>query len=207
MRNVVLFLFAVILVAGLAACSTEDTPTAVAPAPSETPVVAQDAPAQSGMYVIRSLWYYAVWFADAETNTGVILGADALEYCNGIVDFDIVPVQDVINPQDQLIINELIRASDVRATVWPFTTFDCGLFQTNQPLASGTVDMVTTDNNYYAYLEENTGERVNTFGTMARGKLVTPDGDWANFRLTYRYVWDPLEAIMVDNTTISLIVK
>jgi len=122
-------------------------------------------PSESGV-VLRGETGWALAVTDFESGLQLILGTDIVEYCSGIIDFDVVSFMDVwVNDRPLL---SKIHGEDVRTTVWPFTDFDCGLFTTVDPVASGVSDVVTTDNDVFGVGD---GNNANAWGFSAHGIL------------------------------------
>jgi hypothetical protein len=171
-------------------CSGQNAPTALSESTPENSVsLAKGPPASSGPIVIRTETAFAVFYADPGAGISAVHGADMDEFCNGIVDFDIVKLQEIDVPEDANRIISLVHGHDVRTSVWPFTDFDCDLFTTTTPLATGTVDMVSTDNDVVVFLNPDNVNH-NAFGWAAHGKLVGPNGEELNFSGHSKTVWD-----------------
>ena len=145
-------------------------------------------PATSGPIVIRFDDAFAMF--DVDTNAGIssILGADPNEFCIGIIDFDTVSFMDVDVPEDANRISEKL-SGHVRASVWPFTVFDCNLFLTVPPLATGMAKVKGTDNDLVVFLNPD-NVNANAFGYNAHGKLFDQSGSAKQFSLVFRGVWD-----------------
>ena len=105
-------------------------------------------------------------WVDFDSGLRVVVGADMDEFCAGIVNFDLVEITDIQLASERLLTLETGR---VQATVWDFTDFDCALFTTNDPVASGFARMRTTDNDFFGTDPDDTN--ANAFGWMAHGKL------------------------------------
>ena len=116
------------------------------------------------------------------------IGADFVEFCNGIVNFDIVGLMEISVPEDA---NRLIdlQKGRVRVSVWPFTTFDCDLFASTTPLATGMVDFIYTDNDLLVFLNPDNVNH-NAFGFQAHGRLTNSSGQDVQFSGHARWVWD-----------------
>jgi hypothetical protein len=170
-------------------CSNEQAPTEVPQVPSVDLV--KDQPEGSGATVIRFDGWIAVNYYDVDRDLQVIIGVDMNEYCAGDFNPDIVEIQEVTNPVDQNIVNQLIHGSDIYCWVYPLYPFDCERFLTEGPIASGYVDLVSNDNDLYAWIEEASGNnRVNAFGIAARGELFTPEGQKVRLAFQTRLVWE-----------------
>ena len=134
-------------------------------------LIAADPPPTSGA-VIRDEVVIGVTWADFDSGLRVILGADIVEFCNGIVDFDIVWSQDVEPPVGEDWVIERLYG-EVRAQVFDFVDFDCELFLNNEPIAAGYVMLNATDND----LLQGGPPNANAWGFMAHGAVYSPDGD------------------------------
>ena len=144
-----------------------------------------NAPPQSGI-VERGDGVWAVSWSDSKTGWRVVFGADMLEFCSGIVDFDEVHWADKVLPQETERIVDLSKKGEARTSVWPFMAFDCGLFTTVDPLASGLSVLISTDNDFYGSNNPNT----NSWGFRAHGTLAwTADGSPAHFSFHRQLVW------------------
>lgn len=170
----VLFLLAVV------GCTAELPPTSaleVGDAESVSSAKVGDAPSVSGI-IVRDEAPLGVTWVDVKRGLRVVLGADMDEYCNGIVDFDVISYQSATLPNaDAAIVR--IGQGTVQATVWSFLDFDCALFTTEAPVASGYADVVSTDND----VEGNDGDDVsaNAWGWQAHGTLTDPGGERVQF--------------------------
>jgi len=184
-------IFSAVLVTAsfVVACATQDAP----PEPNEAlkgPSLNFDnGPDNPGPIVMRSEVTFAVFYVDPETGRSAVHGADIVEFCQGTIDFDLVDLQRIDVPEDANRVNDILQGDDVTTSVWPFTTFDCGLFTTVTPLATGTADVVLTDNDVFVFLNpESTNS--NAFGFRARGALADSDGDKVQFSGHCNCVWD-----------------
>lgn len=182
-------LFPLIVSALVVSCNDQPTST-------ESPAVDgplfnfSNGPANPGPIIVRSQTAFAAFYVDTKKGISAIHGADiAGEFCNGIVNFDLVDLQSISVPEDANRLNELIQGADVTTSVWPFTNFDCGLFTTVTPLASGSVDLVSTDNDLLVFLNPD-NRNANAFGFRAHGRLQDQSGARANFSGHSNCVWD-----------------
>ena len=145
-----------------------------------------NAPEQSGI-VERGDGVWAWSWPDPKTGLRVVFGADMTEFCGGIIDFDEVHWADKVLPNEDERIVSLDVSRDIRTSVWPFLDFDCALFTSVDPLASGTSTLKRTDND----LTGTPGANTNTWGFMAHGTLAwTADGSAAQFSFHRRMQWD-----------------
>ena len=62
----------------------------------------------------------------------------------------------------------------MQASVWPFTGFDCGLFTSTSPVASGVADFIYTDNSLPGVGPDD--DFANAWGFRAHGTLSYTDG-------------------------------
>lgn len=142
-----------------------------------------NAPDFSGI-VSRSDGPAAYTFADPATGWRVTFGLDVAEYCAGIIDFDLLYWSDKYLPTDRLV---SLNKMEARTAVWPFLAFDCALFTTVDPLASGLSTFYYIDNDLFGSDNPN----VNAWGFKATGTLAwTADGTPAQFSFHRRLVWD-----------------
>lgn len=133
-------------------------------------LVAADPPSASGV-VTRGEDTVGLTWVDFDSGLRVILGADIVEFCSGIIDFDVVYRQSVEPPiGEDWIIQRLY--GEVRAQVFDFLDFDCELFLNNEPIAAGYVMLTATDNDL---TQEGQGN-ANAWGFMAHGDVYSPDG-------------------------------
>lgn len=127
----------------------------------------RNGPAEAGV-VVRGEAGAAFTWIDPSKGWRAFVGVDILQFCSGVVDFDVVSFQDVRLAENVL---HLLQGEDMRAAVWGFTEFDCERLATEDPLASGYSDLVRTDNDVLVG-----GGRSNAFGFMAQGTLMDRDG-------------------------------
>ena len=150
--------------------------------------VLSNPPAASGPNVIRFNDDFAVFNIDTRNGLSAVLGADPNEFCNGIVNFDTVSYLEVDVPEDANRISQKL-SGHVQASVWPFTVFDCTLFSTVPPLATGMAKVKGTDNDLFVFLNPD-NVNANAFGYNAHGALTDQSGNRRNFNLVFRAVWD-----------------
>ena len=168
-------LIPLIVSVGLGGCEP-NAPTEVASRESPRFNIA-NAPDVSGI-VVREGYPAAVVWIDPKAGTIVVIGVDIVDFCNGTVDFEVAPFQDVIqsNGRDLFV----GQGTDMQTSVWPFAAFDCGQFTTTTPLATGVSDLVWTDNDWL-YPDPPDLSDVNAFGYEAHGFLTRPGGAAAVF--------------------------
>lgn len=152
-----------------------------------------DPPANSGPLVVRFEGEFLYWYADARSGLSVGIGADPAQTCAGNWDeISLVDTQWVDVPDDANRIIEITHGDDVITNVWPFTEFDCGLFTTVEPVATGASALVLTDNDVFVY-ENPDNVNHNAFGFTAHGYLTTADGRSVRFNGVSRCVWDGVD--------------
>lgn len=179
----------VLLVAVFAtSCLNEQATVTTAPVPENGVTLNPAPPSASGPFVIRGATTFAVFQVDYKKGISVVFGADMNEFCNGIVNFDVVNFMDVDTQDDALRIVEVLNG-DVQASVWGTTVFDCGYFLNNAPLASGIAHLVSTDNDLLAFLFPET-PNVNAYGWQAQGALSDASGGRYHFNAVDRLTWD-----------------
>ena len=147
-------------------------------------------PEHPGPIVFRtSEGEYRVSYSDPAKGLTAIHGGDVVEFClTGGTDFPLVDIQFVLSPREQNRVHELVKGHDLETTVWPTGSFDCDVFTTATPLATGTVDLTNTDNDLIADQHENTNH--NAYGFVAQGTLTRSNGAKAHFNGVSKCVWD-----------------
>jgi len=132
---------------------------------------------------------YRVSYSDPVHGLTAIHGGDVVEFClTGETGEALVELQVVFPPEEQDRILLLLKGHDVETTVWATGSFDCDVFTTTTPLATGTVDLTNTDNDLLAGERDNRNH--NAFGFVAQGTLTRPDGAKAPFNGVSKCVWD-----------------
>lgn len=157
--------------------------------------VISDPPAQSGPIVIRyegapffSGGILPLWIPDMKSGMSITLGIDNIDFCLGGFNLDTVSIKEIDIPEDANRINQQLSGS-VQAAVWPFTVFECDLFLTVPPLATGYADIQATDNDLLVFLNPDNVNH-NAFGISAHGKLQDMWGATKQMSFTYRVNWD-----------------
>lgn len=171
-------------------CSTEQAPTEVTQIPTDHFDKDQPVNPGGGAYVVQydgGFWWYIV---DLDKNWIALFGLDLAEACEfGII--DVVDFLDVTNPNDQNLVNQLIHGNDMHCAVYSFEP-DFGLcdYLTIDPLVTGFVDMNSTDNDLYAWVEEQgQNQRVNSYKIFAHGALYDQDGQKVQASMLEKIVW------------------
>jgi len=156
------------------------------------PVLA-DPPASSGLNVVRYNGIVYLHAVDYKNGLSTVVGADIVEFCNGNFAFDLVSIQDIYVPEDVNRIIEIAHGKEVTTSVWPFTDFDCGLFTSIEPIATGKTNTVATDNDLFAYAYPD-NVNWNAFGFSAQGLLSAPDGSTPRMNAAFRCAWDGVDS-------------
>ena len=158
------------------------------------PLFAQGPPLSSGPNVIRYEDYGWWWnFADFKRGYFTVIGIDAVAFCWGEFDGAWWAFQENYPPAEEGIVHRLIKGDDVPASVWPAwiveDDFDtCAYIRENPPIAAGTVDALSNDNDVYAGAFEH--NRTNSWGLKAHGAMEAPDGEMMMFSAGYHCVWN-----------------
>lgn len=180
-------------------CNDQNTPTALNDDTSAVLFKISNAPANSGPIVMRDQTNnFAVFYADTKAGVGTIHGFDVVDFCTPPIGttFDLLDRQRVFTPTEAAAVNELLQGSDVTTSVWPFTNPTCNAFLTTTPLATGTVDIINTDNDFFAFLRFSPA-RANAFGWNANGQLDLSGGGTGQFSGHFRAVFKPGESFKV----------
>lgn len=138
-------------------------------------------PPESSGIVTRGSYEWG--FVDVDENAGLlsVVGVDIVQWCAGDSSFDTIYYKDK-DLQDGFRLNTMEQA-DVQASVWPFTDFNCDLFTTVEPLATGMAYFRSHDNDFFGlrYCEEK--NNMNSFGRRANGTLYSPGGEAKQFSM------------------------
>lgn len=148
-----------------------------------------DPPTNSGLKVVRYQGVVYLHNVDYKNGLSIIVGADIVEFCNTFSGFDLVNIQEIDVPEDANRIVQIANGDNVTTSVWPFTDFDCGLFTTQEPVASGTADFISTDNDLYVSSNPDNVNR-NAFGFTANGQLTASEGSIKRLNAVSRCTWD-----------------
>ena len=130
----------------------------------------EDAPPFSGI-IERAEFPSAYSWVDFKSGLRLTIGLDMLEYCDGTINFDLIWYKDIYNPSRWL---GQGQGEDLQTDVWPFLEFDCELFTTVPPLASGVAYFRSMDNAYDGVGEDD--NFTNSWGGHANGTLYYSDG-------------------------------
>ena len=142
-----------------------------------------NAPGASGAVIRLQDGVGLVW-TDGNTGLQVILGVDIRAFCTGPADFDVITFQDIF-AADRPILE--VGQGTVQTSVWGFTGFDCGLFTTEDPLASGYSDLLFQDNDLLGAFGDH---NANAWGYQAHGTLTADGGEDVAFSAFLRQKWN-----------------
>lgn len=164
-----------------------------AESPSEPAVV--DAPSfglaenSGGASIARYDRIYFLIAYDAEKQLLVAHSAgNGLPSCGiPITEAQLGSVQDVISPEDALLVNTLMQADPAFIWVWSTPVANFAAVRCTPPLGKGVGRLVSTDNDFYADVVDHT--RVNSFGYTAQGTLVGSEGQAIQYSGVFRTVW------------------
>jgi hypothetical protein len=177
------------LVAALAfGCSEQTAPTASDETPPQPQFNFTNNP-DAGPIIVRGQTTFAVFWVDPKREISAIVGADIVEFCSGVFDFDLLDLQDHFPPGDATRIMQVLHGDDIRASAWDFVVFDCALYLSETPLASGLVDVRATDNDLNVFLDPE-NKNHNAFGFNVHGafnghsRCVWDGNDPATFNCT-----------------------
>ena len=91
------------------------------------------------------------------------------------------------------LIHEVLKGDDLTTSVWPVAIWEypsaCDYMLNNPPIATGTADVIVTDNDYFAW--RTTHNRKNAYHLSAHGVLYAPDGEGMVFSGGFHGVWHP----------------
>ena len=176
-------------VLALAAC--DDRVQITAPEVPDTPQPAFNFGnnTDAGPIVFRTTAGGAFGLRDPESGLQVWFMIDPVGICTGPWASDQVDRQIVDVPDEANRIIRLYHGKDVTTSVWPNFGFNCGLFTTTTPLATGLSRFVWTDNDVDILFNPDS-KNSNAYGWTAHGVLTDPAGDKAPFSAHRRCQWD-----------------
>ena len=162
------------------------------------PLFAQGPPANSG--IVERWEYnpeedgYFEGYADFKRNYVAFHGVDVKAWCaDEPTVWDVWHVQDVYSPASFLLIKTTQKGDDMITSVWPidilFYDHWCDGVLAMDPVATGTADVIVTDNDLFGGGYEPT-PRMNAYHLSAHGVLYsTEDGEPMVFNGGYNCQW------------------
>lgn len=162
---------------------------------NDNPVVLQKETGP-GAWIIRHDEEMAWGFYDNETGLMLLLGVNDFDiFCNNPVGgADIISIKDIYLPNADPNLRRLIalqKGTDFTAIVWQTDSWPsdfCGFINSESPLATGTAKVIYTDNDFYAWAQDNPNS--NSFSYKANGTLVGQDGKVYKLNLVDHVIWD-----------------
>jgi hypothetical protein len=174
------------LVAVLAVSCTDQatSPTALNDAAVPAPSFGiGNAPAASGPNLIRYQGTFGYIINDPKRGIQALFGLDPADVCG--FDFDLVYIQEITLPNEEVDrIVSVLQGDNIQTSVWDFTGFNCVLYGSETPLATGYSRLINTDNDLVGFLTDR--ENANAFGVNAHGQL-----DNGMLNAHERISWDP----------------
>lgn len=196
MKHLIRFLFAFFL-SGIIFISCQNQSNPIEAIDDNEPVLMK--PANAGAEIFRYSAENVFTFFDWEAGLRLRVGANSDQWCaDGYPILDEFDFKDIILPNsdpevfDRVI--QKIKGNDVYAEVraWPHEYPDnCSYYAAVPAIATGTVKLIATDNDVYAYLQG--GNNTNAFGYKANGKLTGPEGQTYNLNFVFRAHWDGVD--------------
>ncbi len=90
-------------------CSEQDAPTASNETPTQLQFNFTNNP-DAGPIIVQGQTVFAVFWVDPKREISAVAGGDIVEFCSGVIDFDLVDFQDHIPSGDATRIMEWCRA-------------------------------------------------------------------------------------------------
>lgn len=189
-RNLLMPLVAVLAAVLAFGCSESPLESTADIAPPSSDFVSSigkldDAPAQSGLNVVRyedNIWF---WYWDVKVGLQALVGVHIDGLCAGGFPVDGVHVMDIDVPEHAQRIAQLIQAEDVHFAIYPMGMGPCGNL-----VAIGMADLVYTDNDLFTWQYPDNTNR-SAFGFAFHGKGINPaTGEEVNVSGHYRAEWD-----------------
>ena len=166
------------------------------------PVLAQGPPPSSGPTVVRyerdgeaEDWFY--YYTDWKRGYVAFHGVDIFSWCNQFftgdapTGYNYWEVHEVSAEAHEGWVHLLEKADDVTTSVWSTAIWDgpaCFNVVFNYtPLATGTVDVIANDNDFFAWIDERPS--VNTWKVSGHGVLTATDGERMRFNGGVNCVW------------------
>jgi hypothetical protein len=184
----------------LMGCSDSPGPNVAPPSSGDNnPTSLMKASDGPGAWIIRDRnETYRMWFRDPEAGLILVVGInDYADFCATRMDgMDGVDVRQLFLPNaDPEARRKLqqVKARDFSAQIWALSQWagnPCAAWNSiYPPMATGTVNYITTDNDALANTQDNPNRR--TFGYKATGTLYGPDGQVFHLNFVSRIVYDP----------------
>jgi hypothetical protein len=143
----------------------------------------------AGPIILRSELGGAFGLRDPGSGLQVWFMIDPVGVCTGPWASDAIDQQIVDVPDEANRIIRLRHGKDVQTSVWPNFGFNCGLFTSTTPLATGVSSFVWTDNDVNIGQNPDS-ENSNAYGWTAHGLLTDPGGAQVQFKALHRCHWD-----------------
>lgn len=163
--KLILALALTVVFVALAGCVEEPLPT------EATASLQEVGPPPASGIITREGKPVAYTWVDSDTGMRIVVGADMNEFCSGFNNFDIVPYHEANLPDGRLV---SLGKGALQTTVWDFLVFDCALFTTEEPVASGRANFMEVDNDLFGIADGD--KNTNTWAYSARGRLSATDG-------------------------------
>jgi len=153
----------------------------------------------SGAWIFKIEGEAYIVFYDAKTGLFLTLGInDISSFCSDNGGMDVSYAQIIVVPYKGSELRralEIVKGDDMSAYIWkvdspPSPTFSglCDFLSNNTPMASGKINLIYTDNDFYASSEDY--NNYNTFGYSGNGTLHDQDGQLYKLTILDRIVWD-----------------
>jgi hypothetical protein len=178
----------------LAACDEANQPLEPAAPGSTAPKIPSESPSfaraaqignGSGALVTRGTESVAFLVVDQERGLTTVIGPTLAEHTEACVTGQVperVDFLEVIRPSGGIHLTE--RGKDIFVTVWSVATDDfCGLLLESPVLATGTAQVVATDNDFTV---EAPG--ANSFGWRSTGTVITVTGGQQHYLAVFREI-------------------
>lgn len=194
--SIILFVFTGLTFLG---CSDKSSGI-ITPAPgnfSTAPSLAKTS--GSGAWIFRIQGEAYIVFYDANAGLFLTLGInDISSFCSDNGGLDVSYAQIVVIPYKGSELRralEIVKGDDMSAYIWkvdspPSPTFSglCDFLSNNTPMASGKINLIFTDNDFYASTENYNNH--NSFGYSGNGTLNDQNNQLYKLTLLDRIVWD-----------------
>lgn len=152
-----------------------------------------------GAWIFRIEGKAYLLFYDAKTELFLTLGInDISSFCLNNKGLDVSYAQIIVVPYEGSELKralEVVKSGNMSAFVWkvdspPSPTFDglCNFLSTETPMAAGNINLIYTDNDFYASSENY--NNYNAFGFSGNGTLHDQDGQSYKLAFLDRIVWD-----------------